>query len=87
MNQVVKILARDLAGAGIRVNGVSPGATSTESLHRAMDDEQTRLLASHHPFKRIAEPDEIAAAVSFLWGKDSGWVSGQVVRVNGGSIA
>lgn len=86
MNQMVKVLSRDLAGAGIRVNAVSPGATSTESFHRAMDENKARLIANHHPFHRIGRADEIAAAVSLLWSKDSGWISGQVLRVNGGYI-
>ncbi|GKZ17224.1 hypothetical protein AbraIFM66951_009043 [Aspergillus brasiliensis] len=86
INQMVKVLARDLAGAGIRVNAVSPGATHTELFHKANSEEQTRMVASQNPFKRLAEPDEIAAAVSLLWGEDSVWISGQVIRVNGGGI-
>lgn len=86
MNQMVKVLARDLAGAGIRVNAISPGATSTESFHKAIDENKARLIASHHPFNRIGSADEIAAAVSLLWRKDSRWITGQVLRVNGGSI-
>ncbi|KAL4756330.1 putative oxidoreductase, short-chain dehydrogenase/reductase family [Aspergillus foveolatus] len=86
INQMVKVLARDLAGAGIRVNAISPGATSTESFHKAMDENKARLIASQHPFSRIGRADEIAAAVSLLWRKDSGWITGQVLRVNGGNI-
>ncbi|GKZ32425.1 hypothetical protein AbraIFM66950_001803 [Aspergillus brasiliensis] len=86
INQMVKVLARDLAGMGIRVNAISPGATSTESFHRAMDETRAQMIASHNPFNRIAETDEIAAAVGLLWGKDSAWISGQVLRVNGGNI-
>ncbi|KAF7593909.1 hypothetical protein BBP40_010611 [Aspergillus hancockii] len=86
LNQMVKVLARDLASEGIRVNAVSPGATNTESFHQAMDKERVRVVASHNPFNRIAEPDEIAAAVSLLWGKDSTWISGQVLKVNGASV-
>ncbi|KAL2844567.1 hypothetical protein BJY01DRAFT_248076 [Aspergillus pseudoustus] len=86
MNQMVKVLARDLAGAGIRVNAISPGATSTESFHKAMDEDKAMLIANQHPFNRIGRADEIAAAVSLLWRKDSSWITGQVLRVNGGSI-
>ncbi|RDH30144.1 hypothetical protein BDQ94DRAFT_181723 [Aspergillus welwitschiae] len=86
LNQMVKVLARDLAATGIRVNAVSPGATSTESFHKAMDENKAKMLASHHPFNRIGRADEIAAAVSLLWRKDSGWITGQVLRVNGGSV-
>ncbi|KAI2912827.1 hypothetical protein CBS147371_7187 [Aspergillus niger] len=86
LNQMVKVLARDLAATGIRVNAVSPGATSTESFHKAMDENKAKMLANHHPFNRIGRADEIAAAVSLLWRKDSGWITGQVLRVNGGSV-
>lgn len=86
MNQMVRALTRDLAKEGIRVNAISPGPTSTEALHKAMSDEKLRVLASHTPFSRIGEPDEIASAVSLLWGKDSAWVTGQVLKVNGGYI-
>ncbi|KOC14648.1 putative oxidoreductase, short-chain dehydrogenase/reductase family [Aspergillus flavus AF70] len=86
MNQMVKVLARDLAGAGIRVNAISPGATSTDSFQKAVDEKKARLLANQNPFNRIGRADGIAAAVSLLWRKDSGWITGQVLRVNGGSI-
>lgn len=86
MNQMVKVLARDLAGAGIRVNAISPGPTSTYSFQKAVDEKKARLLANQNPFNRIGRADEIAAAVSLLWRKDSGWITGQVLRVNGGSI-
>lgn len=86
MNQMVKVLARDLASDGIRVNAISPGATSTESFHRVNDEGTERMLASHSPFNRIAIPEEIAAAVSLLLGEDSNWITGQVLKVNGGCI-
>ena len=86
INQMVKVLARDLAGVGIRVNAVSPGATNTELFHKANTEDQVRMVASQNPFNRLAEPEEIAAAVSMLWGEDSAWITGQVVRVNGGGI-
>ncbi|KUL87745.1 hypothetical protein ZTR_05877 [Talaromyces verruculosus] len=86
MNQMVRALTRDLAEKGIRVNAISPGPTNTEALHKAMSDEKLRIVASHTPFNKIGEPDEIASAVSLLWGKDSAWVTGQILKVNGGYI-
>ncbi|GKZ75525.1 hypothetical protein AnigIFM56816_000178 [Aspergillus niger] len=86
MTDASTVLARDLAATGIRVNAVSPGATSTESFHKAMDENKAKMLASHHPFNRIGRADDIAAAVSLLWRTDSGWITGQVLRVNGGSV-
>jgi 3-oxoacyl-[acyl-carrier protein] reductase len=86
LNQMVRALARDLARVGIRVNGVSPGTTHTEALHKAMDEGKRQILAGHNPFNRIADPAEIAAAVSLLWSNDSAWVTGQILKANGGSI-
>lgn len=86
MNQMVKVLARDLASNGICVNAISPGATSTDSFHRVVDEGRARIIASHNPFNRIATAREIAAGVSLLWGEESNWISGQVLKVNGGAI-
>lgn len=86
LNQMVRILARDLAREGIRVNAISPGATNTELFRNAMSDEQVRIIASQNPYGKIGEPYDVAAAVGMLWGKDSSWVTGQVLMVNGGSM-
>jgi 3-oxoacyl-[acyl-carrier protein] reductase len=86
LNQMVRVLARDLAREGIRVNAISPGATNTALFRDSMSDEQVRMIASQNPFERIGEPHDVAAAVSMLWGKDSSWITGQVLMVNGGSI-
>jgi len=86
MNQMVKVLARDLASNGIRVNAISPGPTRTDAFHRVVDEDRAKMIASHNPFNRIANAEEIAAAVSLLWRDDSNWISGQVLKVNGGSI-
>ncbi|KAF3397233.1 putative oxidoreductase [Talaromyces pinophilus] len=86
MNQMVRVLARDLAKKDIRVNAVSPGATSTELFNQANSDEEIRRIASFNPFGRIGTPEDTAAAVSLLWGGDSAWINGQVLRVNGGTI-
>lgn len=83
---MVRVLARDLAKKDIRVNAVSPGATSTELFNQMNSDETIQIIASSNPFGRIGTPEEIAAAVSLLWGGDSAWINGQVLKVNGGTI-
>lgn len=47
-------------------------------------DEQVATITRSHPAGRLGSPDDIAAAVSLLSGDDAAWISGQIIRVNGG---
>lgn len=79
----VKALGKELAPNGIRVNAVAPGAvTTTMTAH--YDDEVKRHLEEEIPAGRFARPDEIADAVMFLTGKQSTYINGHVLSVNGG---
>lgn len=82
---MVRVLAQNLAQKNIRVNAISPGATETEQFLINNSNDVVRSLADLSPFKRLGKPDEIATAVSLLWRKESEWITGQVVRVNGGA--
>ncbi|KAJ6118967.1 hypothetical protein N7471_013587 [Penicillium samsonianum] len=85
LNQMTRIMAKELATQGIRVNAISPGATRTELFNKTNSVDTIQKIASRNPFNRIADPDEIAEAVSLLWKNESRWITGQVVKVNGGS--
>lgn len=74
-------LAFELAEHRIRVNGVAPGFVATEMLEAVEVDE--RLLSSV-PMQRFATPDEVAAVVAFLAGRESSYVTGASYDVNGG---
>ena len=79
----------DLKDTGIRVNVLSPGATSTPGLHGlASDAEQDRhltdLLTAQTPLGRIGSPEEIAAAAVFLASDESSFVNGAELFVDGG---
>jgi NAD(P)-dependent dehydrogenase (short-subunit alcohol dehydrogenase family) len=86
--------AIELARYGIRVNCVAPGMTPTdmidETIARAAAFAQTEPAAiveatrRRIPMRRLARTDEIAAAVSFLVGPDSSYVTGQILTVDGG---
>lgn len=81
LNAVTRALAIEYAKSGIRVNGVAPGVTNTP-MHRVEDHE---MLGGFHPLGRIAEPSEIASAVLFL--ESAGFVTGEIVHVDGGNHA
>ena len=84
---LTRALARELGPAGIRVNGVSPGAfpTKAESIH-PNPEEYERFVLDHQSLKRRGTPEELAAVVSFLVGPDASFVTGQTIEVNGGWV-
>ncbi|KAF2002045.1 NAD(P)-binding protein [Amniculicola lignicola CBS 123094] len=84
IEQMLRVLAKDLGRKGIRVNGIAPGPTGTELFFKGKSEELVKMIANGNPFGRLGTPEEIAGAMAFLAGSGSGWVNGQVVRVNGG---
>jgi NAD(P)-dependent dehydrogenase (short-subunit alcohol dehydrogenase family) len=79
--------ALDLAGSGVRVNAISPGATKTPSLLAGLpgNEEQVMgMMAQGVPLARIGEPDEIAAAALFLASDEASFVNGIEFFVDGG---
>jgi len=84
-NQLVRNLALELGGDGIRVNAVAPGLVKTDFARALLDDERmVRYFETTTPLRRLAEPDDIARVIAFLCGEDSGWLSGQVITADGG---
>jgi 3-oxoacyl-[acyl-carrier protein] reductase len=84
IEQMGRVLAKDLGRRGITVNIISPGPTATEGFYGGKTDQIVNTIKGYHPANRIAEPDEIARAVLFIAGPDASWVNGQNLRVNGG---
>jgi len=78
-----KSIAREFARYGVRANCVSPGATDTD-LFASQEPDVREAIVRSIPFRRMAEPSEIAAAVRFLAGADASFVTGQVLSVSGG---
>ncbi|MFP4207248.1 MAG: SDR family NAD(P)-dependent oxidoreductase [Wenzhouxiangella sp.] len=84
-NQLVRNLALELGGDGIRVNAVAPGLVKTDFAAALLADERmVRYFETTTPLKRLAEPEDIARVIAFLCGPDSGWLSGQVITADGG---
>lgn len=75
-----KALALELAKREITVNCVAPGLIETDMISDVPMEEALRMI----PARRVGKPEEVAAAVSFLIGEDSAYITRQVISVNGG---
>ena len=76
-------LASELGAYGIRVNGIAPGPTQTDML-AAMEEGLRDRMEAATLLKRLAEPQELAAVVSFLASDMASYMTGQILRVDGG---
>lgn len=79
-----KGLAREVARYKINVNCVCPGPTETPLYESAISDKVKEAFVQIIPFKRIAQPEEIANAVVFLASPEASYITGQVLSVSGG---
>jgi 3-oxoacyl-[acyl-carrier protein] reductase len=80
---ITKTLAQEMASRGITVNAVAPGYIDTDMTKVLPDDVRQKILAGV-PLGRMGKPEDIAAAVKFLASEDAGYITGQVIAVNGG---
>ncbi len=80
---MTRALAREVAGAGIRVNCVAPGMIDTP-MNDVYSAEEKREISEEIPLGRIGTAEEVAEAVFFLAGEGASYLTGQVLGVNGG---
>ena len=79
-----KVMARELSAHGIRVNSIAPGLTDTDMMNQNTPKSVIVEVSKQTSLKRFAKPKEIANAVLFLSTDLSSYVTGQVLRVDGG---
>ena len=85
INGIMKGMAIDLAGKGIRVNSINPGIVETDILlWSGIAEEQLLEEKKKYPLKRFAQPSEIAYAAIYLLSDASQWVTGSNLKVDGG---
>ena len=85
IDTLVKHFAAALGPRGIRVNAVAPGVVATDMSSFAKTDEGRDATMSMQALKRVAKPEDIAGAIVFLASDAAHWVSGDTLRVDGGS--
>jgi len=78
-----KAVAREYADRGITVNAVAPGFIET-AMTDAIPDKDREQLIAQIPSKRLGTPEDVAALVCFLAGDHAGYITGQVIHINGG---
>jgi len=85
VNTLTKSLARELAPFGVTVNAVAPHAIETE-MSAEWSEEKRRAVISQIPVGRMGKPEEVAAAVVFLASPEAGFITGEILDVNGGYL-
>ncbi|AIQ32786.1 MULTISPECIES: SDR family oxidoreductase [unclassified Paenibacillus] len=86
VEQFTRQLAKEFGSKGITINAVAPGPVATELFLEGKSEAVLEGLKKGNAFGRLGQPEDIAGVVSFLAGEDSGWITGQTLRVNGGFI-
>lgn len=85
---LTRVLARQLASYGIRVNAIAPGWIKTEMIRPLWDyPERLKQVEAQIPMGRIGEPEEIAGVALFLASEASSYITGHTIVADGGSLA
>jgi 3-oxoacyl-[acyl-carrier protein] reductase len=85
MLSLVKSIARELAGKGVRINALNPGPSDTP-MHSGVSAELKTRIAEGLPMKRMGRPDDMAAAILFLCSSAASFVYGAALDADGGSM-
>lgn len=86
VEQITRVLAKELGARQITVNAVSPGPTDTELFSEGKTEEEKNRMAQMAALGRLGKLEDIADVVAFLASDDARWITGQNIRANGGTI-
>ncbi|MFB8033724.1 SDR family oxidoreductase [Streptomyces sp. NPDC056004] len=86
LDQLTRVAAKELAGRGITVNTVAPGAVETAEMTAGVRPEVLEKWKRSSAFGRMGRPADIADVVGFLVGPDARWLTGQNLRAAGGAV-
>ena len=85
VNQITKFLAREFAPARVRVNAIQPGFFPAEQNRKILTEERVASIMGHTPMRRFGSPSELVAAAIYLASENaSSFVTGSILRVDGG---
>lgn len=84
VEQMTRVLAKDLGKRGITVNTISPGPISTDTYFVGKTEEMVKFQRTFAPANRIGTPEEVADVVTFMASDKGQWINGQNIRINGG---
>jgi 3-oxoacyl-[acyl-carrier protein] reductase len=86
VDQLTRVLAKEIGERQVTVNAVCPGPVDTELLREGKTEEQLQGMAQMAAFNRLGKVEDIADVVAFLASDDARWITGQIIHVNGGYI-
>ncbi len=85
INLFTKSLAKEMAPSKVRVNGIAPGVIDT-SMNAFLNTEERLAIANDIPMERLGYPEEIGKVVVFLCSEESSYITGEIIKVDGGYI-
>jgi len=83
---ITRTLALQVAPAGVNVNAVAPGPIVTPLFEKNFTQEAVDRLRATIPFRRQGKPEDVANLIAFLASEEAGWITGEVIAINGGAF-
>jgi 3-oxoacyl-[acyl-carrier protein] reductase len=81
-----RVAAKELAGRGVTVNVVRPGATDTQTLREGTSPRAIEAMSAANAMRRLGTPGEVADVVELLLSPQAGWITGQIIDATGGLL-